>query len=375
MKLILSLLVSFFFPLASTVQVPAASPQRLPSTLVHLAARANSSSAWPELRRYAESLKPGKDRALAYFVLGYREYESGEYDAAAADLAKASSPASPLADLADYYRASAAYKGGHPEAVPGILGGFNQRYPSSTEHYDAIELMAWAYLQTGDPEKALQLLQSEHQVRERPALALVLGRAYTNTGQLRQAAQTFQDIYYAFPTTPQAGAAGDALDKLKSQLGVSYPPVSDEIASARLEKLYSASRYAEALKGYDQLMKDRRNSAWAWRWNLGRARCLIRLGRASDAAETLVNSIAPTPQLDAERLATLVNAYARIEDDTAVARTLNKLRADHFNSHWHAVALLRAANYFMYRGEWDIAPLYYRTLLDILSYRRAGRGK
>ncbi|HXH50735.1 MAG TPA: transglycosylase SLT domain-containing protein [Terriglobia bacterium] len=364
MKLILSLLVSFFFPLASTVQVPAASPQRLPSTLVHLAARANSSSAWPELRRYAESLKPGKDRALAYFVLGYREYESGEYDAAAADLAKASSPASPLADLADYYRASAAYKGGHPEAVPGILGGFNQRYPSSTEHYDAIELMAWAYLQTGDPEKALQLLQSEHQVRERPALALVLGRAYTNTGQLRQAAQTFQDIYYAFPTTPQAGAAGDALDKLKSQLGVSYPPVSDEIASARLEKLYSASRYAEALKGYDQLMKDRRNSAWAWRWNLGRARCLIRLGRASDAAETLVNSIAPTPELDAERLATLVDAYARIEDDTAVARTLNKLRADHFNSHWHTVALLRAANYFMYRGEWDIAPLYYRTLQD-----------
>jgi soluble lytic murein transglycosylase len=364
-KLLLSLLVSvFFFPMASAVQMPAASSQSFPSTLVRLAARADSSSIWPELRRYAESLKPAKDRALAYFVLGYREYESGQYDVAADDLGKASSPASPLADLADYYRASAAYKGGHPEAVPGILEGFKRHYPSSTEHYDAIELMAWAYLQTGDPQKALQLLQSEPQVRERPALALVLGRAYTNTGLLRQAAQTFQDIYYAFPTTPQAGVAGDALDKLKSQLGVSYPPVSDEIASARLEKLYSASRYAEALKGYEQLMKDRRSSAWAWRWNLGRARSLVRLGRASDAAETLVNSVAPTPELDAERLATLVDAYARIEDDTAVARTLNKLRADHFNSHWHAVALLRAANYFMYRGEWDIAPLYYRTLQD-----------
>jgi peptidoglycan lytic transglycosylase len=364
-KLLLSLLVSvLFFPLASAVQVPAASSQRLPSELVRLASKADSSSAWPELRRYAKSLKAAKDRALAYFVLGYREYESGQYDVAATDLAKASSPASPLSDLADYYRASAAYKGGHPEAVPGILSGFNKRYPSSTEHYDAIELLAWAYLQTGDPQKALQLLQSEPQVRERPALALVLGRAYTNSGQLRQAAQTFQDIYYAFPTTPQAGAAGDALDKLKSQLGVNYPPVSDEIATARLEKLYSASRYTEALAGYDQLMKDRRDSTWAWRWNLGRAKCLIRVGRGADAAETLVNSVAPTSELDAERLATLVDAYARIEDDTAVARTLNKLRGDHFNSRWHAVALLRASNYFMYRGEWDVAPLYYRTLQD-----------
>jgi peptidoglycan lytic transglycosylase len=365
LKLLRSLLLSvFFFPLASAVQVPAASPQRPPSALVRLASRADSSTSWPGLRRYAESLKAAKDRALAFFVLGYREYESGQYDVALEDLAKASSPASPLADLADYYRASAAYKGGHPEAVRGILGGFNKRYPSSTEHYDAIELMAWAYLQTGDPQKALQLLQGEPQVRERPALALVMGRAYTDNGQLGPAAQTFQDIYYAFPTTPQAAAAGEALDKLKIQLGVNYPPVSDEIATARLEKLYSASRYSEAVKGYDQLLNDRRSSTWAWRWNLGRARCLIRLGLGADAAETLVNSVAPTPELDAERLATLVDAYARIEDDTAVARSLNKLRADHFNSNWHAVALLRAANYFMYKGELDIAPLYYRTLQD-----------
>ncbi|HET7101937.1 MAG TPA: transglycosylase SLT domain-containing protein, partial [Terriglobia bacterium] len=276
----------------------------------------------------------------------------------------AASPVSPLADLADYYRASAAYKGGHPEAVEGILGDFNKRHPSSTKHYDAVELLAWGYLQTGEPQKALQLLRGEPQVRQRPALALVLARAYTDSGQLRLAAQTFQDIYYAFPTAPQAATAGDALDKLKSQLGVTYPPVTDEIATARAEKLYSAGRYSEALEEYEQLLKDQQHSTWAWRWNLDRARCLIRLGQANAAAETLVKSVAPTPQMDAERLATMVDAYAREEDDTAVARTLNKLQSQYFKSHWHAVALLRAANYFMYKGELDIAPLYYGTLRD-----------
>jgi soluble lytic murein transglycosylase len=362
--LITSLISVFLLPMAPAPHAQAVEQQKLPTVLIRLASKASSSGTWPELRRYATSLKPAKERALAYLVLGYREYEADQYDVAAEDLAKASSAASPLADLADYYRASAVYKGGHPEAVPGILIAFNKRYPSSTEHYAAIELLAWAYLQNGEPQKALQLLHSEPQVRERPALALVLARAYTDNGQLRLAAQTFQEIYYAFPTTPQAGTAGDALNELKGQLGVNYTPVSDEIATARVERLYSAARYSDALAGYGQLLKDRRNSARAWRWNLGRARCLIRLRQATAAAETLVNSVAPTPQLDAERLAMLVDAYARIEDDTAVAKTLNKLRADYFKSHWHAVALLRAANYFMYRGEWDIAPLYYRTLRD-----------
>ncbi|HET9179662.1 MAG TPA: transglycosylase SLT domain-containing protein [Terriglobia bacterium] len=369
MKILLVLLASvFYLPLASAARTPAATWGKPPSALVRLASRADSSSTWPELRRLAESLKATKDRALTYFVLGYHEYKSSKFDVAAADLAKASSTPSPLADLADYYCASAAYNGGHPEAVPGILDDFNKRHPFSIEHYDAIELLAWAYLQTGNPQRALQLLQAEPQVRQRPALALVLGRAYTDSGQVRQAAQTFQDIFYAFPTTPQASAAGDALNKLKNQLGVNYPQVSDEIATARVEKLFSASQYSEALREYEQLLKDRRNSTWAWGWNLGRAKCLIRLGRGADAAETLVNSVAPTPELDAERLATLVDAYARVEDDTAVANTLNKLRADHFSSRWHAVALLRAANYFMYKGVLDIAPLYYRTLLDAFPH-------
>ncbi|HKT10919.1 MAG TPA: transglycosylase SLT domain-containing protein [Terriglobia bacterium] len=365
MKFLFTFLIGvILFPSAWVAPAPCAVPQGLPAVLVHLASKADSSRTWPELRRYAASSRSARDRSLAYFLLGYKEYKADQYDQAAKDLAKAASPLSPLADLADYYRASALYKGGHPEAVEGILGDFSRRYPSSTKHYEAVELLAWGYLQTGEAPKALQLLQSVAQVRERPALAAVLARAYADSGQLGLAAQTFQDIYSAFPTSPQAATARDALAKLKTQLGVNYPPVTDEIATARVERLYMAAHYSEALKVYEQLLKDRRNSVWAWQWNLGRAKCLIRLDQANAAAETLVNAVAPTPELDAERLATLVDAYARIEDDTQVAQTLNKLRVQYFNSRWHAAALLRAANYFMYKGEFDIAPLYYRTLRE-----------
>ena len=365
MKSLCTLLISVsLLPLASSARTPTVRQRKVPAVLARLALKAKSSRTWPELRRYAASRKAAKERALAYFVLGYREQQSGDYALAEKDLARASSVDSPLADLAEYYRASAAYKGGHPERVAGVLGNFNQRFPTSMQHYAAIDLLSWGYLQTGQPQKALHILRSEPEVRERPALALLLARAYADNGQLRQAAQTFQDIYYAFPATPQAKAAGDALDKLRHQPGASLPPVSDEIATARVEKLYAASHDSEALQGYEQLLTDRSSSTWAWRWNLGRAKCLIRLGRGADAVETLVNSVAPTSELDAERLAALVDAYAQTGDDAAIARSINKLRSEHFQSHWHAVALLRAANYFMYKGEWDIAPLYYRTLRD-----------
>jgi len=129
------------------MQARSVSRQMLPAELIRLSSKAESARTWPELRRYAASLKSGKARSLAYFVLGYREYQADQYDIAQVGLAKASSDDSPLSDLAIYYRASAAYKGGHPEQVADILSKFNKRYPSSTEYYAAIELLAQAYLQ------------------------------------------------------------------------------------------------------------------------------------------------------------------------------------------------------------------------------------
>ncbi len=347
---------------AAGARSPGASQGRLPVLLVRLASRAKSPRGWPELRRYAASRKNAKDRALGYFVLGYREYQSGDYATAEEDLARASSSDSPFADLAEYYEAAAAYKGGHPERIAGILGAFTKHYPSSVKHFGAIQLLAEGYLNAGQPQIALRVLISEPDVRVRPALALLLARAYADNRQPEQAALIYQDIYYAYPTAPEAEEAGNALKKLKLQLGVSFPPVTDEIATARVEKLYVTHHYSKALKGYEHLLKKRNNSKWAWQWNLGRAMCLIRLGRADDAIDTLAHSNAPTSELDAERLAILVDAYARTDNDAEITKTINRLEMEHFKSRWRAVALLRAANYFMYEGEWKIAPLYYSTL-------------
>ena len=370
----------FFFTLAISVlligsagETPALARSELPSSLIRLAARAKNSRTWPELRRYAQSRKSAHDRAAAYFVLGYREYKSQDYAAAEKDLRAALPVNFSLADVVQYYLAAAAYKGGHPESAARVLRGFSARFPESPLRYKALQLLAWGYLQTGEPKRALAALLAEPEVRERPALASLLAQAYLDNGDLKSAALAYQEIYNAFPTTSEAKAAGDTLKKLKLRLGVSFPPVSDEIATARVEKLYSASRISEALKGYNELLADRQGSTWGWLWNLGRAQCLIRLGRADEAIETLIGSVPPTPEIDAQRLAILVDAYVHTGNDSAAAQTVNRLRSSYLNSHWHAVALQVLANYLMRKGERNLAASYYRTLALLFPQTPQGR--
>ncbi len=351
--------------LIGSASTTAAVQPEVPAALARLAARAKGSRTWPELRHYAQSQRLAQVRALAYFVLGYREYQSGDYPAAGKDLETASEPNFPLADLVQYYCAAAAYKAGHPENVAKLLGGFSVRFPTSPARYQALELLAWGYLQNGQPEQALRALQAEPEVRQRPALALLLAQAYLDDGKLKSAAHAYQEVYYAFPAAPESKTAGDVLKKLNLRLGVNFPSVSDEIATARVEKLYAASRFAEALKGYNGLLNDRQGSPWAWRWNLGRAQCLIREGRADDAIETLVRSVPPTPEIDAQRLAILVEAYVRTGNETAAAQAVNQLQSSYLNTHWHAVALQDLANYLMRKGNRNLASLYYRTLAKL----------
>jgi soluble lytic murein transglycosylase len=373
--------VRFFFTLAISVLLVgsasaapalAAVQAELPASLIRLAAGAKSSRSWPELRRYAQSRRSAQDRALAYFVLGYREYQSEDYEAAEKDLGVASPIDFPFADLARYYHAGAAYRAGHPERVAKLLGSFSVRFPSSPVRYKALELLAWGYLQTGQAESALKALQSEPEVRQRPALALLLAQAYLDDGKLKSAARAYQEVYNAFPATPEAKAAGTAVEKLKASLGVSFPPVSDEIATARVEKLSGTSHFAEALKGYNELLKDRQGSTWAWRWNLGRAQCLLRQGRADEAIETLARIVPPTPEIDAQRLAILVEAYVRTGNETAAAQAVNQLRSSYLKSPWHAKALQTLANYFMRKGNRKLAGLYYRTLAELFPRTSEG---
>ena len=340
---------------------PAGEP--VPASLRELAARATKRAVWPELRAYAESRKAPEQSDLAYFALGYREYEAGEYPQAAQDLRKAANAQFTLADYASYYSASAAFKAGDAALAADGVRGFAADYPASPLRAQASQLLAQALMGSQKAQEAVQVLTADPSVRRHPESALLLAQVYWQAGDQAQAARTFQDVYYAFPAYPQAQAAGEALGRLRSLLGASFPQPTEEIETARLELLFRASLFKEALKGYEGLLSSMPRSAHAGEWQLGRARCLLRMRRDSEALEALSSPL-PSPSLNAERLALRIEAFTRADNASATLDALAQIQAIDAHSTAYESALNSAGGLFYRLGDWQNAARQYQTLVE-----------
>ena len=337
--------------------------ESVPARLRELAARAAKRSAWPQLRRYAESQKAPEQRALAYFALGYREYEAGEYPEAAQDMRESATPQFSLADYATYYSAAAALKANNPVQTAEAVRDFSSNFPASPLRLQALELLAQALIDSQKPQGAVQILTGEPSVRRHATLSLQLAKAYEEAGDLSQAARAFQEVYFAFPASARAKEAGEALGSLRSRLGAAFPQPTEEIETARVELLFKASMYEEALKAYEVLLSSRKASALMDVWKLGRARCLLRLRRDGEAVEALSVSLA-TPALNAERLALRVEACAREDNSTAALAALSQIQAIDPHSSSYESALHSVANLFFRLGDWQNAGRQYQTLVE-----------
>ncbi len=341
-----------------------ATTEPLPAALRQLAAASAQRSGWSSLRRYASRARDPEFQGLARFVLGYREFVAGENAAAERDLQDCPAAGFSLAEYAAYYLAAAELRAGDSLPAAQTLADFSTRFPQSLLRTRALELRAQALLAAQRPTDALQALTSESGVRQRPELALLLAQAYDQAQQNLDAARAFQEVYYAFPATPQAKAAAEALDRLRLILGAEFPQTTEEIQTARVDLLFKAGLFEKALNEYKALISAAPNSALTDRWRLGRARCLLRLRRVSDAVQALSPTMAIATS-DAERLALLVQAYDRQNDAANLAQALAQLQSLYPQSPSTAEALFTAGNFYLSQADWTNAAKSHKTLLEI----------
>jgi len=341
--------------LAVSILVEARTPaESVPTPLRELASRAANPSAWPQLRHYAESQKAPEQRGLAYFVLGYREYSASEWVTSASDLREAATSNSFLADYASYYSATAARKANNPMQAAEVVRDFATNFPKSPLRLQALALLAGALIDSQKPQEAVQVLIADPNIRQHATLSLLLAKAYEQMGDLRQAARAYQDVYFAYPASSQAKEAGEALGSLRSRLGADFPQPTEEIETARVELLFNAALYEDALKGYEALLSSRPTSALTDPWKLGRARCLLRLRRDPEAAGALSVSLA-SPPMEAERLALLVEVYARQDNPSAALQAVSQIQAIDAHSPSYESALYSAGNLLFRLGDWQNA--------------------
>ena len=301
-------------------------------------------------------------RGRAYFVLGYREYEVNDYGPAAADLDRAAETHFLLADFAVCYEARAALVGKEAAKAVEALQGFASRFPESTLRPVATGILAQALLQVNQPERAIQVLTAETQGLHRATSALLLARAYLQAQKLPDAARAFQDVYYNFPTAPEAPAAGENLAQLKAQLGSSFPTPEPKTLAHRAEVIFNQGRFDDARREYRQLVQVYPSASEVGEWQVAEARCLIRLKRGREALDVLKALSAAESSLGAEVSQSLVEANAQLGDVDAMLQALDRLSQVQPPSASYASALNTVGSFYVRRGDWNTAARHYSTL-------------
>lgn len=334
-----------------------------------LALRARTRRGWAPLRRYARASHSGEASGLAWFVLGYREFDSGFYDDAVRDLKRSASTRCALGSFAVYYEALADARLNRPDDGISAVTGFAQRFPASVLRTQATELLARLLLSSGQPARALATLEHEPGSHGRASSLLLTAQAYEALGRDRDAAKNYQNVYYTFPASSEEPAAAVAITRLRLRMGPSYPKASLDEATSRAARLADDGRYDKALADFDDLLRDHPQQP-PGRWQLGRARCFMHMRDYREALAALALPDPQNPPLDARRLALKAHIYELAGREPELLATLDELFAKYPQSPARGNALAYAGGFFARQGLWRLALRYYSALAETFPHGR-----
>jgi soluble lytic murein transglycosylase len=318
----------------------------------------NSPAARASLAAFAAAHPRGEPGALARLALAYGDLRHNRPAEAATASADAAARLPKLADYAHFLRAQAlsALKQHQPslEAASAVV----PMKPRSPVLGQAISHAALAHIELGQPDQAVQTLQTNLPLLSPWASGILYARALRQSGQLGAAALQYQRVYIETPRSPEAAAAEAALAELQAEMGDSYPPLLARHILLRADLLM---RGGEARKAIAELTAALPRFTGADR-DLAR----VRIGAAryfanenAAAAAYLSSAETPHPEADAERLHYIVQANRRLSRyEEALAATAGLARA-HPHSEWRLTALIALADVFLIRNEPEnYEPLY-----------------
>jgi soluble lytic murein transglycosylase len=226
-------------------------------------------------------------------------------------------------------------------------------------------------LDNDNPKGALELIRKYYDRIPQPEGDLLLGRSFQGAGDLPQAAEYYQRVYYNYPAAKEATDAANALADIKQRLGDAFPVPMPPALIGRAQKLFDAKNPAaariELAAAIPQLGGAQRDLA---RVRLGEAD--FQDGRTAAAFEYFTALKVDDAEADAERLNYLIRCVRKLDRHGDVKPFLDELEKRHPNSPWRLDALISVADQARTENQPSIyLPLYKSCAANFSSDRRA----
>lgn len=301
--------------------------------------------------------------AAGLIAIAQRQLDSGNFAASAEYANSAASKTPSLVDYAEYIRAQAEYRlKNYTEVAKSVTRVFNQS-PASPFVGAAAALGVRAELDNDSPKNGLELIKKYYERIPQPQADLLLAQCFAGIGDLPQAAEYYQRVYYEYPTSPEATDAANALVDIKAKLGDAYPPPLAPAMMDRAQKLFDAKNAAaakiELLAAIPQLGGASGDLA---RVKLGVADYLI--GNEKDALAYLTNLKVDDSEADAERLSYVIRCARKLDRHADVKPFLDSLEKQYPTSLWRLDALISVADQARVDNDPGTSLPLYRACVD-----------
>ena len=316
-------------------------------------------AAFAGVTRYARAHR-GDAAAAAYLALGHAYLLDHRFEDAVAALRRARLAASNgvLNDFADYLTAQAYLQNNQLPQAEAVLDTFDQKYPDSIFVESVPVLQANLFLQEGDPQRALEIL-NQHEggvIAGHADFQLALAKAELMAGNTARATALYEHVYLAFPLSIEAGYARAQLEST----GVldTLPP--DE-RRRHADALYDAGHYFDAAQAYRDLARQPDTDGVTRDWLLvAAAECDWKMNRLT---QWELDQIPQTDDDAGARRMYLEMELARNDNDMARQQAImSDMEARFPDSLWLAEALYSSGNMYLLANDFPHAIAYYSEL-------------
>jgi soluble lytic murein transglycosylase len=304
-----------------------------------------------------------RQQAVTQLSAAIEEIRKGAHTAAIARLQNLPDRVPELADYVWFHYGSSQFELKNYAAAIAAFAQVYEFQPPSPFAARAVLAAAEAELQSGRPQNGLALLRQYSQKLPQPQVNKSFARAYEAAEDPVSAAAQYQKIYYNYPNSAEAKDAGEALARLRSQLGERFPPTMAQAVFTRAKGLADGRRYEEAIKELEQSISmfggpDQELA----RVRIGAIEFQSR--QYQSAYRRLRQLQLGSPEADAERLHYLVWCARRLDLDSEMTGHLRELDRKYPTSHWRLEAQLAAAELFLNRNEQESYEPIFRTCAE-----------
>jgi soluble lytic murein transglycosylase len=324
--------------------------------------RLSAPGAYEKLAAFANQNSTNVWGARAALALGYDDYSKNRSAQAAGWLAKAENDPV-LRQYALFWSAQTKRALGRNAEAFTDLQGIERDYPNIAIQEQFLEAYAPTADELGHSEDAIEALNAYSGTATRPPLLLERAQAYQNAHEFARAAKDYQLIFYKFPLADEAKAAGVSLSAISKKLGKEYPFPGVEMQEQRAQLFFDAHKWKEARAEYEKLLTLVREPG-----NPTRQRAQLRSAECRQypkaSPSTLASLSVSDPEVDAERIYALSQAYRSGKNESEMLAAVEQLQKKYPQSKWLDEALMSTGNYYWVALDRTKATSFYQRVVD-----------